>query len=368
MNPQQKILKPKSRPIQIEPWFFRYLNEGQLKVVSAIFAHASYKDRISDSFASNKTLAFYAGFGQLKEDELKELQKLSKEEQKKYKKKKLNNAIRSIKAVKQKLEEMGVITRVVEGTKSYAIMNLEWGKERYLKEFNEYFNDEIVEEKPAKDEIKEKLNKLTKLANNGNISEENLLKELESLTDVYSESKSIKNNISNLSEDDIEYIAQQEMDTKKVKLKIESGEIEHADKYKNGIKKLIKENKFNGIEKYIKNKIEITNDSKNNTQGNTVKDTLEEQKAYAYNFNKMKVVSDNLKDWLQFKVKLNWRGNYYLKDITSFEIKTKQGLLKLGWKEMMHPYLISKQEIILYKIDTNEDDDNTIDVEVSNSS
>ena len=35
-----KISKPKTRPIQIEPWFFKYLNEGQIKVVAAILSHA----------------------------------------------------------------------------------------------------------------------------------------------------------------------------------------------------------------------------------------------------------------------------------------------------------------------------------------
>lgn len=64
-----KIIKPKTRPIQIEPWFFRYLNEGQLKVVAAILSHADIKDRQSNSFPSNRVIAFYCGFGNFEKDQ-----------------------------------------------------------------------------------------------------------------------------------------------------------------------------------------------------------------------------------------------------------------------------------------------------------
>ena len=62
-----KISKPKTRPIQIEPWFFKYLNEGQIKVVAAILSHADMKDRKSNSFPSNRVIALYCGFGDIKE-------------------------------------------------------------------------------------------------------------------------------------------------------------------------------------------------------------------------------------------------------------------------------------------------------------
>jgi hypothetical protein len=58
-----KINKPKTRPIQIEPWFFRYLNEGEIKVVAAILSHADIKNRQENSFPSNRVIAFYSGFG-----------------------------------------------------------------------------------------------------------------------------------------------------------------------------------------------------------------------------------------------------------------------------------------------------------------
>ena len=64
----KKIIKPKIAPIKIEPWFFRYLNEGQLKVVAAILAYADIKDRTKNSFPSNRTIAFYCGFGDIKQD------------------------------------------------------------------------------------------------------------------------------------------------------------------------------------------------------------------------------------------------------------------------------------------------------------
>lgn len=129
--------EPKTRSIEIEPWFFRYLNEGQLKVLSAILAQQD------NTFASNRTIAFYTGFGTIRPGgkEEKEFLKLNDNEQKQYKLKKLKNAIQTVKNTKKQLEKLGVITREIVGDKSYAVVNLEWGKERYLKEFDEYFNE-----------------------------------------------------------------------------------------------------------------------------------------------------------------------------------------------------------------------------------
>lgn len=63
-----KIIKPKTRPIQIEPWFFRYLTLLELKVVGAILAYADIKDRQSNSFPSNRTIAFFCGNDVIEED------------------------------------------------------------------------------------------------------------------------------------------------------------------------------------------------------------------------------------------------------------------------------------------------------------
>jgi len=137
------IETPKTRPIQIEPWFFRYLSAGQLKVLSAIIAHADYKTRQDNSFASNKTIAFYAGFGFINKDtkDYEYFQTLSEDEQKTYKKQKIKNAIQTVKNIKKQLADLGVIKRELIGTKSFSI--LEWGKERYLKEFGKFFNKKV---------------------------------------------------------------------------------------------------------------------------------------------------------------------------------------------------------------------------------
>lgn len=57
-----KIIKPKTRPVQIEPWFHRYLTNNEIKVVSAILTYADMRDRSKNSFPSNRTIAFYCGY------------------------------------------------------------------------------------------------------------------------------------------------------------------------------------------------------------------------------------------------------------------------------------------------------------------
>ncbi|WP_324171116.1 hypothetical protein [Sulfurimonas sp.] len=245
-----KILKPKTRPVQLEPWFFRYLNAGQLKVLSAIVAHADYVTRSKDSFASNKTIAFYGGFGLINSDtkDYKYFQTLTTDEKIAYKKKKIKNAIQTVKNIKGQLEKLGVIKREIINTKSYAVVDLEWSKERYLKEFDEYFNDDTKDTEPTENEINKELSLITKLANEGNISKDNLATQLESLTsklkvEIKDESPNVTIPVENINKT-VEWI----MNTKKIKTKIAEGKIKNIGGYKNSIKKQIQNNTFNGID------------------------------------------------------------------------------------------------------------------------
>jgi len=97
--------------------------------------------------------------------------------------------------------------------------------------------------------------------------------------------------------------------------------------------------------------------------------TKQKEKAdYKWDFRKAKDISDKIKDWLEFDAKINWMEEYYWKDIHQFEIKTNDGILKLGWRKMPHPDF-NKDEILLFKLDTNEakyllDNENIDTVEV----
>ena len=115
MSELYQVYKPKTRPIQIEPWFCRYLTDGQLKVLIAILNFADYKTRNNNSFPSNKTIAFYAGFGQIKPHtkEYFYYQSLDEKEKIEYKNKKIKNAIQTVKNIKKQLEELGVIKREI---------------------------------------------------------------------------------------------------------------------------------------------------------------------------------------------------------------------------------------------------------------
>lgn len=244
-----KIPKAKIRPIQIEPWFFRYLNEGELKVLSAIIAHADYKNRQDNSFASNRTLAFYCGFGLIEsEKERQKYEALTPKEQIKYKKKKINNAIQTVKNTKQRLEEKGVITREVIDGKSYAVVDLDWSKEKYLKDFDLQFNKKENEETNNKDDkfVERELEELLRLKREGNISIDSFVNRLEKLQNIVTPDRSD----TLVHPDDVDLVTTIIMNDEKTLDKLKSGEIKDEDRYKNKISNLIKDNKFTGVKKY----------------------------------------------------------------------------------------------------------------------
>jgi hypothetical protein len=118
------------------------------------------------------------------------------------------------------------------------------------------------------------------------------------------------------------------------------------------------------VKKYIEyaskketNRLSRIKKQKSNTNGS------QEQKDYRWEFRKAKNISDKLKDWLLFDLKLDWKEKYYWKNIKVFEIKTNQGILKLGWEEKMHPDF-NKEEILLYRIEDKNKivEDDIIDI------
>ncbi|KLE06513.1 hypothetical protein AF78_03035 [Aliarcobacter butzleri L353] len=249
-----KIIKPKTRPIQIEPWFFKYLNEGQLKVVAAILSHADIKDRQSNSFPSNRVIAFYCGFGDIKEGSkaYEEYQKLTDEEKIKFKKKKIKTAIITVANIKKQLETMGLLKREFVGPKGkqivYMNLDLEWKKEQYLKEHDEFFNDVKYENnEDEKENIAKELEELQRLTLEGNISQENLANRLKNLSYKIDANNTEK---SQVPLEDIDKVATYIMNTTKIQNKIDEGTIENKEAYKKSIIKSISNNTFNGIEKY----------------------------------------------------------------------------------------------------------------------
>lgn len=248
------INKPKTRPIQIEPWFFKYLNEGQLKVVAAILSHADIKDRQSNSFPSNRVIAFYCGFGDIKEGSKTSLeyQKLNDEEKIKFRKKKIKTAIITVANIKKQLETMGLLKREFVGPKGkqivYMNLDLEWKKEQYLKEHDEFFNDVKYENnEDEKENIAKELEELQRLTLEGNISQENLANRLKNLSYKIDANNTEK---SQVPLEDIDKVATYIMNTTKIQNKIDEGTIENKEAYKKSIIKSISNNTFNGIEKY----------------------------------------------------------------------------------------------------------------------
>jgi hypothetical protein len=296
-----RIIKPKTRPIQIEPWFFRYLNEGQLKVVSAILSHADIKDRQNNSFPSNKTIAFYCGFGLITPGtKAHEKYTSLKDENEKaaFKVKRLKNAIATVKNIKRDLEDKGLLNREYVGNNGkqtvYYTLDLNWKKEQYLKEFDEHFNNtEIIEETEQDENITKELEQIKELHSEGNISKTNLADRLKNLS--YKIKANDYNENSFIPFEDIDKVANFYMTTNKIKNKIEIGNIENVPGYKQGIINSIKNNDFSEAEKIYKKLQE--NELKDNieilTAAHENNDPLKSYQHKYYKFNKIKFI-DNI--------------------------------------------------------------------------
>lgn len=273
-----KISKPKTRPIQIEPWFFKYLNEGQIKVVAAILSHADMKDRKSNSFPSNRTIAFYCGFGDIKEKSkaYDKYKSLSTEEEKiKFKNKRIKTAIITVANIKKSLEDIGLLKREYSGQKGkqvvYMTLDLEWKKEKYIQEHNEFFNniEPVITEEQNDEFIKNELAKIQKLQIEGNISKDDLANRLSKLAYSIKEEK----NSFDIPTEDIEKVADYILTTSKVKDRIEKGKITNKEAYKKSIAQAIRRNEFNGAKDYYDGLIV----EEKNTIFNTLKHGFEYQ-------------------------------------------------------------------------------------------
>lgn len=260
MKKKLRIIKPKTRPIQIEPWFFRYLNEGQLKVVSAILGHADIKDRQNNSFPSNRTIAFYCGFGDIIPGSKTETKykALNKEEQLTYKLKRKKNAIQTVKNIKKDLINIGLLQTQKAGKIGrevvYYTLDLEWKKKQYIKEFDEHFNDEEIEEDNEQTEdILKEFEEIKRLFEQKEISPKNLSNRLKGV--AYKIEADSHDENSFIPVEDIDKVANYHMNTTKIRTKVELGEITNEKAYRQSIITRIKNNEFSKLEQ-VYNKLE----------------------------------------------------------------------------------------------------------------
>lgn len=255
-----KIIKPKTRPVQIEPWFHRYLTNNEIKVVSAILTYADMRDRSKNSFPSNRTIAFYCGYDLIEKGKTLEKYKAleTEEEKKKFKEKILKYGINTVKATKRALIEKGILRTVTTGKAGKQttdhILDLEWKKEQYLREHDEFFNEkELQTEEEQNDLALNQLEELVRLQKEGNISKESLAKRLQQLSSMV--------NAENINEEipgeDVEKVANHIMNSDKVQSQIFSGKIANKESYQKSIINLMKKGEFVGAKEHyeaLKNK------------------------------------------------------------------------------------------------------------------
>ena len=220
-----RIIKPKTRPVPIEPWLFRYLTTNELKLVGAILTYADYKDRSSNSFPSNKTLAFFCGFDLIEKPKaLEKFKALSKEEQIKFKAQKIKYSINTVKAIKRALVKKGILKTELRGEKgkqsSYMTLDLLWKKEQYLKDHDEFFNNSNSNddnEAEINEEISNELEEITRLLKDGEVSKESLATRLKNLSYALKREDSSDE----IPVEDVEKVADYVMNTNKIVDKID---------------------------------------------------------------------------------------------------------------------------------------------------
>ncbi|OCL90603.1 hypothetical protein [Aliarcobacter thereius] len=254
-----KIIKPKTRPIQIEPWFFRYLSHNEIKVVAAILNYADIRDRTKDSYPSNRTLAFMCGLDLLEGKSLEEFNSLKTEdEKKKYKAKKMNYSINRVIATKRSLVKKGILVTVKKGKVGKQttdhILDLRWKREQYIEEYDEFFNEkELQTEEDNNDLALNQLEELVRLQKEGNISKESLAKRLKQISTALNQ-EDINEDIPT---EDVEKVANHIMNSNKIQSQLLSGKIANKDSYKNSITNLMKKGEFVGAKEHyesLKNK------------------------------------------------------------------------------------------------------------------
>ncbi|MFW0695704.1 hypothetical protein ACN09X_04850 [Aliarcobacter butzleri] len=244
-----RIIKPKLDTIKIEPWLFRYLTHNEIKVVLAIKLHADKSDGKSNSFPSNRTIAFYCGFDLIEKGKtFEKYQALSEEEKAKFKARKIQHSINTVKATKRALIQKGILKTELIGQRGKQIslmtLDLNWKKEQYISEYDEYFNSIAPTQTSEKEEIKKELENLLKVADD--VSQDSLTNKLKEL---YEKSKDLTGEKSFIvPSEDIDKVTDFIMDSNRVKTKIQDGKISNKEAYKKAIKNSIENGTYNGIE------------------------------------------------------------------------------------------------------------------------
>ncbi|MCG3703768.1 hypothetical protein L5F68_05405 [Aliarcobacter butzleri] len=244
-----RIIKPKLDTIKIEPWLFRYLTHNEIKVVLAIKLHADKSDGKSNSFPSNRTIAFYCGFDLIEKGKtFEKYQALSEEEKAKFKARKIQHSINTVKATKRALIQKGILKTELIGQRGKQIslmtLDLNWKKEQYISEYDEYFNSITPAQTSEKEEIKKELENLLKVADD--VSQDSLTNKLKEL---YEKSKDLSGEKSFVPPvEDIDKVTDFIMDSNRVKTKIQDGKITNKEAYEKAIKHSIENGTYNGIE------------------------------------------------------------------------------------------------------------------------
>lgn len=128
-------------------------------------------------------------------------------------------------------------------------LDLDWKKEQYLREYDEFFNDiEPTNDIAKNEEINNELIHIQKLLKEDNCSTKNIADRLKDLS-YKLKADMIENPIPI---EDIEKVADYYCGTPKVLNKVANGDIKNEKAYKQSIINSIKKNEFNNIEKYYK--------------------------------------------------------------------------------------------------------------------
>jgi len=85
------------------------------------------------------------------------------------------------------------------------------------------------------------------------------------------------------------------------------------------------------------------------TEKQKLEQSERQKSAYVWEFKKAKHDSNKIKDWLTFKLGIDWLNEYYMKDLP-IEIKGTDGDIKIGYKNMLCPWE-NNDEIILFVIE-----------------
>ncbi len=158
-----KLIPYSSRPVQIEPCFFKYLNGEQIKVLHAIIFCNQYGMKSDYPLPFNHIIAFFCGFDL------------------KSKNKDLTAEIEKIEKIIKQLTRFGIVKKEIIDDEEYLSVDYEWNEEKYLDDFEQYFNNKTIEE-INEDKILRELEELTKLIGSGRISKRSLIDRLEELS------------------------------------------------------------------------------------------------------------------------------------------------------------------------------------------